>query len=176
VLKCKKCGAELAEGQRACLECGEVTAAGGKFDYGEEKRFELTRNHILVAIGIVLVIIIVLVARSLQTVPPEKVASEWFDALSQRQLKRAKSYITPKFEQDLAGKMMDLRAMSDECYSEVVSNNAKFEVSRPSFDNPSNPKTADITISLVYPNGELASTIKIRMIREGRRWRVDGLM
>jgi hypothetical protein len=176
VLKCKKCGAELAEGQRACLECGEVTAAGGKFDYGEEKRFELTRNHILAAIGIFLVIIIVLVARGLQTVPPEKVAREWFDALSQRQLRRAKSYVTPKFEQDLAGKMMDLRAMSDECYNDVVSNDARFKVSRPSFDNPSNPKTANITISLVYPNGELARTITIKMLKEGRRWRVDRLM
>ncbi len=176
MLKCKKCGAELADGQRACLECGETTVAGGKFDYGEEKRFELTRNHVYAAAGIVLLVIIILIARGLRTVPPEQVADEWFDAMLQRQIARAQDYSTPNLEQELRQRSMDLRAVAEEYCVEVADNQATYQVTQPVFDNPTTPKSAQVTIRLTYKGGSPGSEVQLQMIRVGRQWRVNRIV
>ncbi len=176
MLKCKKCGAELADGQRACIECGETTVAGGKFDYGEGERFELTRNHKYAIAGIILLVIIVLIARGLRTIPPEKVAGEWFDAMAQRQVGRAHDYVTPKLEQDLQSRMMDLRAMSDEFYTDVNDYRATYEVRPPAINNSARPPTADVTIAIKYPNEPDPRNLKIQMVKVGRQWRVNKII
>jgi len=176
MLKCRKCGAELAEGQRACLECGEATAAGGKFDYGEQKRFELTRNHILIVAGLVLLVIIVLVARGLRTIPPEQVAGEWFDAMLDRQMAVAHDYSTPTLEKELQSRMMDLRAVAEEYRIEVKDNRASFQVSEPVFDDPAKPRRAELTIRVTYPSGTVGREVQLQMVKVGRQWRVNRIL
>ena len=176
MLKCKKCGAELADGQRACIECGETTVAGGKFDYGETRQIKLTRKHKYAIAGAILLVIIVLIARGLRTVPPDKVAGEWFEAMVQRQVGRAQEYVTPKLEQDLQSRMMDLRAMSDEFYTEINDYRATYEVSPPAINDNAKPPTADVTIAIKYPGEGDPKNVRLQMVKVGRQWRVNKII
>ena len=176
-MNCRKCGAELHPDQKVCIQCGERTAAGGKFDVEEEQRWRPSQKQIYVCAGVVAFLLLVLMLyKALHVVPPEVVAKDWFDAMLQRRFTAARSYVTPEFEQDLSARMMDMRALADTWIEEVSNNRATYQVGPPALDRPTNPRRADLTITMKYPGGQLAREIKVEMAKVGRAWKVDQAM
>lgn len=173
-MRCRKCGAELHPEQRACIQCGELTPAGGKFDVEKERVWRPSPMQIKIAGGVLgLVILIYILYRVLHVVPPEVVAGEWFEDMLSRSYAAADKCITPKFEQYLSSRMMDLRALSDMWIEDIASNEASYEVGAPTFDNPGNPRTARITIIIKSPDDQILRQVLMDMRRIGRRWMID---
>jgi len=120
------------------------------------------------------VLIVVLVICSLRTAPPDVVAREWFDALIQRQVRKAAKMTTPRLRQFLAARNEDIRTISDEYYSAVVNDEASWSVEEPQVEPSANPTRARVTISLKYPDGRITE-VEVRVVKVGRAWRVDGI-
>jgi len=175
-LKCRKCGAELHPEQRVCIECGERTAAGGKFYVEEEQHWWPSRKMIQIAVGAVGAVLLILILYSvLHVVPPDAVARNWFDAMVQRRVVDARAYVTPKFEQDLSTRMMDLAVLADEYLTEVVNNKATYDVGKPVYDRPDNPASAQVTIRIRYVGGGPGRDVVVQMAKVGRAWRINGV-
>lgn len=173
-MRCRKCGAELHPEQKVCIQCGEVTPAGGKFDVEEERVWRPSPLQIKIAGGIVgLLILIYILYRLLHVVPPEVVAREWFEDMISRSYAAADNFITPSFEQHLSSRMMDLRALSEIWIEDIIGNKASYEFSAPALDNPANPRKARITITIKSPDGQILRQVLVDMRRVGRRWMID---
>ena len=176
-MNCRKCGAELHPEQKVCIQCGERTAAGGKFDVEEEQHWRPSPKQIRIVAGVAAVLLIVLLLyKVLHVTPPEVVAKEWFDAMLSRQFNVASRYVTPGYEQDLATRMMDPRSLADTYVEEVTTNRATYEISPPVFDSPSRPRRAAITITTKATGGQIVRQIQVQMAKVGRAWRVDQVM
>ena len=176
-MNCRKCGAELHPEQKVCIQCGERTAAGGKFDVEEEQHWRPSPTQVRIAGGAVALLLLVLILyNALHVVPPEVVAKDWFDAMLARSFARARTYVTPRFDEDLTARMMDMRALSDMWIEEVTSNRATYHVGPPVFDRPDDPRRAQITIRLQSPAGEVVREIRVEMVKVGRAWKVDQAM
>ncbi|MCL5102771.1 MAG: zinc ribbon domain-containing protein [Armatimonadetes bacterium] len=170
MLTCQKCGAELHEDQKVCIACGTRTLRGDGFDYSV-KKWTPTKNHKIAAGAVLLVLIILWITSALRVMPPEVVAKEWFVAMTDRRIAAAQSYVSQALESDLQARNMDLRAMSDEYYTEVVQNLAKYQIGPPQVNGAS----ASIKIVLSYPEGS-AREVNIEMVKDGRRWVVNRIM
>ena len=176
-MNCRKCGAELHPDQKVCIHCGERTAAGGKFDVDEEQHWRPTPKQMYIAGGIVALLLVIFLAHKvLYVTPPEQVAGKWFDAMVHRELSIARNYVTPRVEQELSTRMMDLRALADDYCSDITSNNGTYTVSPPAFDSPTTPKRADITITVNYAGGNGGREVRVQMAKVGRAWRIDRVM
>lgn len=174
MLKCRKCDAELHPQQKVCPECGTPTPAGGGFYVEEERKWRPTPRMIRIAAGAAALLLIVVIGyRVLHVVPADIVAKEWFGAMVGRQIAKARGYVTPRLEQELSGRMMDLRALADEYYTEVVNNQATYAVGTP---QSTGPKTASILIDVSYPGGEGGREVRLEMVKQGRRWMVDRIL
>jgi len=168
-LNCRKCGAALRKEQKVCIACGTLTPAGGNFYVEEGKRWIPTPKQKYAAGGVVLLLVILLIAHLMRTVPPEIVAQQWFDALVSRNIRVARQYVTPDLEQNLQDQMMDLRAISDDYYTRVVVDQAKYEVAKPAIESPTK---ATVMVKLIDPEGS-GYQVCLDMIKQGRCWRVN---
>jgi hypothetical protein len=174
-VKCLKCGEENHEDQKVCLHCGALTPRGGGFYYEDKKRFQLTKKHKLYgAIGLGVLLLIVILAKMLHVTPPDQVAREWFAAVSERRISAANSYTTPKLQSQLQARLMDMRAISDECYTEINEYRAACRFQPPQYDDPDNPRTARIIIALNRPDGGVR-TLDLGLVKQGRAWKIDSL-
>ena len=174
IVQCRKCGADLDPKQKVCPRCGERTAAGGKFDVDEEPKWQPSRKLVLTISGLVILVILVLVLCSaLRVVPPEKVAEEWFICLASRSLAKASSYTTPALKERLRTRMFDLQTLSDEYYTEIVTNEATYKVHAARYVTSTK---AQISIILTYPGGAPGPEIKLELIKRGRKWLVDNVL
>lgn len=171
-MNCAKCGAELHPEQKVCLECGARTAAGGAFYVEEKQLWRPTPAMIKVTGAAAFVLILVLLALGLRVTPPESVANEWFDALTQRQVRKASSMITPALQQTLSARGEDIRSLSDEYYSAVINDGATWTMGEPRLDPEDRPVNATITFVLTYPDGQ-RKEVEARMLKIGRRWLVN---
>jgi hypothetical protein len=129
----------------------------------------------VVAVGVVLIILIIMIARGFQTVPPSTIAKDWFEAMYQRQMGKAQSLVTPRLQEDLAKRNSSLMAVADDYYSKVNTDGAKYKVGKLTFDVPDSPKTASVSIPLDYPDGRTGS-VDIEMVKVGRQWRVNRIL
>jgi len=173
-VKCRKCGAELHPEQKVCIQCGERTAAGGKFDVEEERAWRPSARMVQIAGGVLVLLIVVLILyRALHVVPPEVVAEDWFDAMLSRNFSKARTCVTPKFDEDLSARMMDMRALAEMWIMEINDTGATPQVGAPVYDGTTNPRRAWVTITLRSQTGETAREIKLTMAKVGRRWKVD---
>ncbi|MCE5199353.1 MAG: zinc ribbon domain-containing protein [Armatimonadota bacterium] len=175
-MNCRHCGAELHEDQKVCIVCGKRTERGDGFDYDIKGPWRPTMKMVVGASVFFIILILVLMLNSLRTVPPEIVAKQWFDAMSDRKLGTAERLATPHLEETLQAKVMDLRALSDEYYSDFVDSKATPQVSVPTFDNPQQPTAANINIRMTFPNGDPARDVVIELVKVGRQWRVNSVM
>ncbi len=174
-MNCRKCGAELHPDQKICIQCGTPTPAGGGFYVEEKERWRPSKNTIIGAGAAVGVLIIALVILALRTAPPEVVAKEWFDAMSGRQLSKARTYITREMSRSLEDKAGGLMALSDDYYVAVVEDRARVTVGKPRYDVEDNPTSANIVISLNYPDGRI-NRVQLQMVKVGRSWRVNQIV
>ena len=174
-MNCRKCGAELHPDQKVCIKCGTPTPAGGGFYVEETERWRPSKN-IIIGVGVAVgVLIIVLVILALRTAPPEVVAREWFDALSNRQIRKARQYITAEMEQSVEDTTGGLWALSDEYHVAVAQDEASVTVGEPRFDVEDNPTAANVIITLKYPDGRL-NRVQVQMTKVGRTWRVNQIV
>lgn len=171
-MECRKCGHELHPEQKVCINCGAPTPAGGGFYVEEDKKWQPTKNMMIGAGAVVLVLLIALIASAFRTMPPDVVAKEWFTAMTERRVGAAQKLVTPKLQDDLNKRNEDLRSVSDDYYTAIESDAAKFAIGQPRFDTPSNPTTAVVTIAFNYPDGH-SRMEQIKIVKVGRAWRID---
>ncbi|MEN6355451.1 MAG: zinc ribbon domain-containing protein [Armatimonadota bacterium] len=172
-MKCKKCGAELHEDQKVCIACGTRTIRGDNYDYDSQVAWRPSRNMIIAAAGVVVLIVVAMILHSMRTVPPKDVAQEWFSAMSQRKVKEARKLSTPHVEEDLQSRGMDMMAISDEYYSEIASDGGSFEISGP---KPAGKNKLSFDVSITYNDGEPTRGYCLEMVKVGRQWRVDKVL
>lgn len=176
-MKCRKCGAELHPEQKVCIQCGEVTPAGGKFDVEEDRTWRPTLRQLqIVAVLVGIVILVLVLYKILYVVPPETVAKNWFETMLSRHYAVADDYVTSEFMQDLNSRMMDLRALAEMWLDDITSNNASYQFSAPTFNSPTNPHTARITVTIQSPDGQIVRQILMDLVRKGRRWKIDRVL
>lgn len=168
-MNCVKCGAELRSDQKVCIVCGTRTVAGGNFDVEEKQAWKPTRSMIYAAAGVALVLIIALVAMCLKTVPPDVVTKEWFDAMSQRECRKAEQLNSPEFVSKMQAGTSDTAALSDYLFDEVNGKQGKYAVGAPTYDIPSAPTRAQLTVTISYPEGP-PRMIPVDLVKSGRRW------
>ncbi|MDH7601545.1 MAG: zinc ribbon domain-containing protein [Armatimonadota bacterium] len=173
-MNCRKCGAELHPEQKVCIQCGEVTAAGGKFDVEEERAWRPTPRQLQAAGGLAALLILIFVFyKALHVVPPDVVAKNWFEAMLSRSYAAADDHVTTSFQQDLSARMMDMRALAETWIEDITANNAKYTFSPPEFDNSASPRKARIMITIQSPDGQIVRQVLLDMIKIGRRWKID---
>ena len=169
-MQCRKCGAELHHEERVCARCGTRTPKGGGFYVEEEQKWRPSPLAIKIAAGVVALLLIVLIGHKLLHVtPPELVAEEWFSSLAGRRIGSAEALTSKACMADLTTRMQDLRSLSDDYYTEVVNNQAKYKLSAPAYRDPDH---VDISITLSYPGGDPKKVVSIAMVKYGRQWLV----
>ena len=175
-MNCTKCGAELHPDQKVCIQCGTRTAAGGQFEVEQPKEpWRPTKNMIIGAGAAVVLLIIILVVLSQCTTPPEAVADEWFSAMSQRSMRKARHYLTPELQQRLGGGGGELMAMADEYYTAVLHEDATYTVGKPTYNAPKKPTRANVVIVISYPGGTTGQ-VEIQLTKVGRRWLISQIV
>lgn len=173
-MRCQKCGAELHEDQKVCIACGTRTIRGDNYSFGDKEPWRPTRNHIIGAASVVVLLIVLLILNGMRADPPKVVAEEWFSAMTQRKVKDARELSTSNLEADLQSRGMDLMAISEEYYSDITSNGGSIKVSEPK--PADSPSTLNVDVSVSYNNGEPVRQYNLEMVKIGRNWRVDKIM
>ena len=169
-MKCMKCGAENREDQKVCLSCGALTPAGGGFYYTVEKKWWQSRSlQIKIGAGLAALLLIVLIVKALHVDPPEVVAKQWFEAMTDRRVNAADRLTTNAYKDDLTNRMMDSRAVSDECYTSVVLDGGKYKVGKPAQE--AGPKNVVVDIAVIDPEGS-DRTWNVHLVKMGRCWRI----
>jgi len=171
-LNCRKCGAELHPDQKVCIQCGTRTVAGGGFYVEEKEPWKPTRNMKYAAAGVVLLLIILLVARSLRTVPPDVVAKQWFDAMLSRQCATAAKYQSESFLSSMPAGMNDTLAISDDLVENIGTTNAQYTFGSPTLDTTN---TAKVPITVKYTDGR-TSQLEVDLTKSGRQWQISGFV
>ncbi|MCE5322498.1 zinc ribbon domain-containing protein [bacterium] len=172
-MKCKKCGAELHEDQKVCIACGTRTIRGDNYEYDSQVAWRPSRNMWIAAAGVVVLVVIAIILNSMRTVPPKDVANEWFSAMTQRKVRDARELSTPRLEEDLQSRGMDLIAISEEYYGDITSSGGSFEISNP---KPAGKNALSFDVSINYNDGEPTRGYCLEMVKVGRQWRVDKIM
>lgn len=165
---CRKCGADLHPNQKVCIECGAPTPAGGGFYVEEDKKWRPTKNMKIGAVVFAALVLLAIIVNSLRVAPPDVVAKEWFDAITQRKVRVAADLATPQLQQTLMARNMDLMALADEYYTAVSMDRAKYSIKKPTISG----NTATATVALTYPNG-LRRQVQLVMVKVGRAWKVN---
>jgi len=168
VLTCRKCGMELHEDQKVCIQCGARTIRGDGFDYTVQK-WRPSRRMIIAAGVVLFALLVLMVANALRITPPGEVARKWFEGMYGRDVPVAKRMVTPNYVKFHEDRGMDLRSLSDEWSGEVIGSLAK-----PSYGKAvmNRGKNATVLITLTYPDGNVR-VVTIDLVRNGRRWMVD---
>ena len=172
-MKCMKCGGENHPDQKVCLHCGARTPAGGGYYFEEKKIWRPSNKMIAIAAGgISALLLILLVVHILHVDPPQSVAKEWFDSLVSRRPAIAERYVSPNYDSNLSDRMMDIRAISDEAYTDVVAEDGKYSITKPTFDRNANPRMAALSIMVTHADGSTRQ-YDLRMVKVGRQWRIE---
>ena len=95
--------------------------------------------------------------------------------MSNREIRKARQYITAEMEQSLGDKTVGLLALSDEYFVAVTQDNASVTFGKPRFDVEDNPTTANVTIALKYPDGRW-DEVEVQMTKVGRGWRINQIV
>lgn len=171
---CRKCGMEMPVKQKVCPRCGEITPAGGKFDVEEDVKWRPSAKIMWIAGSAVFVLILALVLYNvLHVVPPDQVAKEWFEAMASRSIRKAETFVTPRFHDTLAAKAQSLQTLSEEYNIETHSNLATYRIGKPVSRDATH---AEVTVYLTYPGNTPGPEIKAQMVKIGRQWKVDQVL
>ena len=166
-MNCKKCGAELHDDQKVCIQCGTLTVAGGGFDYGNKDPWRPTKKMIYGAGAVVALLIIALIINGMRVVPPDVVANEWFDAMSQRRIKAAKEYMAPELVEKMSVNL-GMEATADEYFTMITTEGGKCKIEKPRM---SGTTSAEVTLDISKPDGE--QEVRLVMSKVGRKWLIN---
>ena len=174
MINCPKCGAELKEEQKVCIICGALTPASG-FYYQDHTRWYHSRKLRIAGLAVAAVVLLSLIINAFRVMPPQIVAAEWCDDMSQGLLANAQKYASPNLTTNLQERMTDTRAISDDIRSR--SGNAYVDAipGEPAFDVEAAPTEASVDVSLVDPSGQTIYQCHVKLIKSGRRWLVENV-
>ncbi len=170
-MNCVKCGAELREEQKVCIQCGTRTAAGGHFHVEEKEAWKPSQNVKYAALAAAVVLIIVIAAMCLRIVPPEVVTQQWFDSMVSRNYGKAAKFHSPEFTQRMEQNMSDTRAVSDMIIDRLGDIRTPYTFGAPTLVTPNQ---ATVPVSYKGPDG-LPATITVSLAKTGRRWLVTSV-
>ena len=168
MLTCRKCGMELHEDQKVCIQCGTRTIRGDGFDYNVE-RWRPSRRMIRAAEVVLLSLLVLMVANALRITPPGDITKQWFAAMYDRDLTAASRMVTPNFVKFQEDRGVDLGTLSYEWNGEVIGLSAKPTYGKPVMNGQRN---AAVQITLTYPDGHILIKT-VDLVKNGRRWMVD---
>lgn len=171
MLTCKKCGAELHEDQKVCIQCGTRTIRGDGFDY-DSKKWSPPKSLKIGAGAVALLLLIIIAVNALKVTPPEQVGKEWFSAIADREIRAASKMATPNLESTLQTRGMSVRTLSEEIYNEVESYEASYAFGSPVLQGKT---AASIQVTLNRPGDGYGRTFFIDLVKQGRKWRVDSV-
>lgn len=170
MLTCKKCGLELHEDQKVCIQCGTRTIRGDGFEW-DEKRWTPSPGVKIGAGAVVLILLVVFIINSLKVVPPNDVTEEWFGAMVKREMRVASRMVTPAVNAELESRGMSLHALSEDVYNEVESYNAKYTFSPTEMQGEN---AARIQVTLNRPDG-YGRTLFVDLVKHGRKWQINAV-
>ncbi len=173
-MKCPKCELELVDIQKVCPRCGAYTPASG-FYYTERKSFVITKQMKIaagIAVGVLIALIIHLAFR---ITPPDRVALDFYEALSERRLNDARQQVTTKFMDMLADQMSDFREKSEPYYLDASSLQLEPILSKSIIDDTKVVETANVTITLLAPGQQSGRQVVVFLVKQGRKWLVDDI-
>jgi len=170
-VNCVKCGAELHEDQKVCIQCGTRTAAGGHFHVEEKQAWRPSKNAIYGAIGGALLLIIVIVAMSLRIVPPQTVAQQWFDSMVSRNYSKASRYHSEQFKHEMQTTMSDTQTKSEMIIDRLGGVQTAYTFGAPSTVSPGQ---VSVPVTFTGSDGQ-PGTITILLGQFGRKWLITGV-
>lgn len=170
-MKCAKCGAELREEQKVCIQCGARTAAGGHFEVEQKQAWKPSANVKYAVLAAAVVLLVAVAAMCLRIAPPETVAKQWFDSMVSRNYAKAERFHSQRFVQQMEQTMSDTRAVSDMIIDRLG------DVQTPyTFGPPTTiaPNQASVPVNYTAPDGQ-SGTITINLAKFGRRWLITSV-
>lgn len=170
-MNCAKCGAELHEEQKVCIQCGARTAAGGHFEVEQKQAWKPSAAVKYVALAAALVLVIVIAAMCLRVMPPQTVAQQWFDSMVSRNYAKAARFHSQQFIQQMEQTMSDTRAVSDMIIDRLGGVQTPYTFSAPTMVTPNQ---ASVVVNYTAPDGQ-PGTITISLARYGRRWLITSV-
>jgi hypothetical protein len=170
-VNCVKCGAELHEEQKVCIQCGTRTAAGGHFHIEEKQAWKPSQNVKYAALMVALVLIIVIAAMCLKVVPPEIVTEQWFNLMVGRNYGKAQRFHSQQFTQQMEQTMSDTRAVSDMIIDRLGGVQTPYTFGAPTITAP-----GQATVPVTYKGSDgQPGTITVSLAKSGRRWLITGV-
>jgi hypothetical protein len=170
--KCKKCGESLHPEQKVCIVCGTQTDLWPSGPQEEKKKPVEIPWRIVgpIAGGLLIAIVIVVLGLHIRIVPPNTVTRKWLDAVTSRDINRAKQYTLPEFEATILDQPASAEK-SDDYYRFMYDNNASYSVSKPEYDSPQSPTSAVVTMTFTGTNGQVLVE-RARLVLKGKAWKI----
>jgi uncharacterized membrane protein YvbJ len=170
-MKCTKCGQSLHPDQKICINCGQQTdkwPGGPKVEV--KPPVEIPWKMVGIAGGGLLVLIIaIVVAMALRTVPPDQVTRKWVEACIVRNVDRAKQYTTQSYEDSLFDRSASAEKADN--YFEFLHENtgSGYQVSKPT---STGPKSAQVIVTFKGgPGQELIN--RVQLTKQGKIWKIE---
>ncbi len=170
-MKCVKCGAQLRDNQKVCIQCGTRTAAGGNFQVEQKEAWKPSLNVKVAAAGAALLIILLIVTACLKIVPPETVAKQWFDSMVSRNYSKAANFHSQQFIAEMEQTMFDTRAKSDMIIDRLGGVQTPYTFSAPTTTAPGQ---ASVLVKFTSDDGQ-PGTITISLGKFGRKWLITSM-
>ena len=170
-MRCPKCDAELADGQKVCVMCGAFTPASGYF-YKDEKKFISEKNARILKVSICGLVVLAILYFTLRIIPPDVVAKDWINALYNRSLVKARKMTTEQFIMDLDERMSDIRDLSDILYMDN-SSDISIKSSEAQYTDSS---LAIVDVYIQNNNGVNIRNIQLELKKENRKWKINRII
>lgn len=174
-MRCPKCDAELADGQKVCVLCGAFTPASGYF-YSDKKELHLTKPMRIALYSIIGMLVIIAGYLLLRITPPDVITQRWIDDLCQRRIIDAKKMVTDDFNTSLEERFTDLREMSDNLYMDTSSGNPVISVSDPIIPDDANPNISNVQVVIQDSSGQSIRQINVELFKAGRHWKINQIL
>ena len=156
------------------MECGTETdlwPGGAKKE--EKPPIEIPWTPVgIIGGGLLVLIVLLSVAWHLRVVPPGQVTQRWLDAVTARNVERAKEYTTPQFEATIMDRPASAEK-ADQYYQFIYNNDAAYAISAARYSPPDKPTAAVVTVTFTGNGQTLAQ--HVRLTRQGPKWLIVGV-
>ena len=173
-MNCPKCGVDVIDTQKICPQCGAFLPASGYF-YQDEKRFHITpkmKKGAWIVGGLILLLLII---NAVRVSPPDQVAKEYIELLSERNVPASKKLVTQSFEDDLQERMHYISDISGELFLFTPAGTATtFTSSVAGYDNPDQPASAKVSVTINNTQYGI-KVVNLDLVKQGRRWYINRL-
>lgn len=174
-VQCRKCGADLVRDQKVCPQCGELTAAGGKYDIEQEPPPWRPSPRMIKAAAAILaaVLVLAIIIKATRKETPDTVADKWFRALASRNVLSAQQYVTPKLLETLGTRMMSLTTISEEYVTEMSINRSEPKLGKAVYRGADQ---AEVLLTFTRPDGSPGPQFRLVLVKMDGEWKIDRVL